>query len=247
MDNWGKVAARLKRLDGEIERLKTIEQPVTAIGGWLEIPNGSWSYASTTTITVPSGAASIYAVGDQVRLKQGGAYKYFYIVAVADTLLTVTGGSDYSVAEATITDAAFSKGGGVGHPGFFNYTVVWTATGTNPTLGNGTLEGRFWLSGRAVTIVIFLTFGSTTAMGTGNHWLSLPITAASGLYDNTARFRDAGVANYVRLASIITTQSPDNITTFTSLTGNENTWTPTIPFAMGKGDTLVIQLPYLAA
>jgi len=129
----------LSELDSIKRRLQFQERLGTGLGaGWNGV--SGWSYASATTITVPSGAASIYAVGDQVRLKQGGAYKYFSVVTVADTLLTVTGGSDFSVADLTITDAAFSKGGGVGHPGWFNLgTPTWTtsdAAFTNQPVNN---------------------------------------------------------------------------------------------------------------
>jgi hypothetical protein len=41
--------------------------------------------------------------GDKIKLTQT-TVKYFYIVGVANTLLTVTGGSDYTVANAAITN-----------------------------------------------------------------------------------------------------------------------------------------------
>lgn len=144
-------------------------------GGWLEITDGAWSYASATTITVPSGAANIYAVGDQIRLKQGGGYKYFSVVSVADTTLTVTGGSDYSVANAAITDAAFSKGGGVGHPGWFNWAATWTGFSSAPL----TTLARFSINQRICSFFI-----EPTDAGTSNATsmaASLPIAAAADL------------------------------------------------------------------
>ena len=101
--------------------------------GWTPARQ-SWAYASATTITVPSGAELIYSVGDKIRFKQGAEYKYFYIIAVADTLLTVTGGSDYTVATPTaITDIYYSKAASsVGFPknGFSIGTPTWTTSGT---------------------------------------------------------------------------------------------------------------------
>ena len=128
--------------------------------------------------------------------------------------------------------------------GWQSYTPTWTASTTNPTLGNGTLTGKYIQIGKLVVLNISFTFGSTTAFGTGDHYLSLPVEAASGLYDGSARFRDTGIANYARIAGIATSLSSTKITLFTSLTGNDNNWTPTIPFAMGNGDTLVIQIVY---
>jgi hypothetical protein len=78
------------------------------LSGWAPAIE-TWAYASATTITVPSGATSRYQKGDKIRLKQGGEYKYFYIVSVSDTTLTITGGSDYTLANAAITDNYYSK------------------------------------------------------------------------------------------------------------------------------------------
>ncbi len=43
--------------------------------GW-QPANETWTYASATTITVPSGAASKYAKGDKIKLTQT-TVKYF--------------------------------------------------------------------------------------------------------------------------------------------------------------------------
>lgn len=127
------------------------------------------------------------------------------------------------------------------------YVPAWTASTSNPTLGDGTLQGRYIQVGKLVIVFISFVFGSTTSFGVGNHYISLPFEAQSsggGLFDGFARFRDAGVANYFRIAGVATSLSSTEITLFTSLTGNDNNWTPTIPFSMRSGDTLVIQLMY---
>lgn len=86
--------------------------------GW-KLAAETWAYASATTITVPSGAASKYSIGDKIKLTQT-TVKYFYITAVADTVLTVTGGTDYTVANATISANYYSKDQSpVGFPGGF--------------------------------------------------------------------------------------------------------------------------------
>ena len=54
--------------------------------GWIPVSD-TWTYASATTITVPSGATSKYKVGQGVKLTQSGTVKYFYIVGVTNTLL----------------------------------------------------------------------------------------------------------------------------------------------------------------
>lgn len=74
------------------------------------------------------------------------------------------------------------------------FTPAWTAATTNPTLGNGTLVGRYMRIGRTVHVSITLTAGSTTNVGSGTYLFSLPFTAANnGVgYLGTARFTVGG-------------------------------------------------------
>jgi microcystin-dependent protein len=96
----------------------------------------TWTYASATTITVPTGATERYQKGDKIRLKQGGAYKYFTVTTVASTLLTITS-KTYTLTNDTITDNYVSKfenpvgfegvGGGVPVGGI----IAWSGTIAN--------------------------------------------------------------------------------------------------------------------
>ena len=88
--------------------------------GWTS-PGETWTYASATTFTIADNGdiadmTDRYQAGDFIRLKQGAAYLYFMIsaVAYAEPTTTVTvnkditgGGSD--IANATITDNYYSK------------------------------------------------------------------------------------------------------------------------------------------
>jgi len=58
--------------------------------GWIQVTE-TWAYASATTITVPTGAATRWCVGDKWKLTSNGVVLYGYISAVANTQLTVTG------------------------------------------------------------------------------------------------------------------------------------------------------------
>lgn len=82
----------------------------TGWDGWM-IANETWTYASaddpTFTITVPSGAASKYSEGMRIKLTQT-TDKYFIITKVADTVLTVYGGTDYDLVDAAITSPYYS-------------------------------------------------------------------------------------------------------------------------------------------
>jgi len=140
--------------------------------GWCDIDE-LWAYASASTITVPTGAASRFHVGDKLRLTQT-TVKYFYVVAVADTVLTVTGGSDYTVANAAISSIAYSRcERPFGFPDFFSYT---------PTIGNvmGSDIGyaRFSIKGNLVSVEVQVKVNATnqvvtvtcpTAVSNNNH------------------------------------------------------------------------------
>ncbi|MBI0293283.1 hypothetical protein JBE04_01910 [Streptomyces sp. PRKS01-29] len=60
---------------------------------------------------------------------------------------------------------------------FVSYTPTWTGT-SNPSIGNGTLQGRYWRHGSNITGIINLTIGSTTSLGSGNYFWGLPTDAA---------------------------------------------------------------------
>ena len=155
--------------------------------GWIDATDETWTYASATTFTVPTDLTALFPIGAKIRLKQGGAFKYFSVVAAGygapNTTVVVTGGSIYSLANAAITDNAYSYvATPQGFPGFFNYVAVWSAVGgTPPAIGNGTLTGRFRVIGGVCTYTWKLIFGSTSTYGVGNSWwtVTLPLNSSN--------------------------------------------------------------------
>lgn len=145
--------------------------------GWI-FPNITPTYASAYTMTVPSGAASIYQKGDKVRFKQGADYKYMYIIGVADTVLTLTGGSDYTVATPTaITDFYYShQSNPMGFPAYFNFTPTIT--------GGGGIVGTFDYTNTLYGFRIINSFchifmdGAITNVGSwsGVIYITLPVS-----------------------------------------------------------------------
>lgn len=61
------------------------------------------------------------------------------------------------------------------------YTPTWTASTTDPTLGNGVLEGWAVEVGKLTFFVVELTFGSTTDPGSGTWDFGLPSQPRSSL------------------------------------------------------------------
>jgi len=140
--------------------------------GWVSAGE-SWSYASASTITVPSGAASKYSVGMKIKITQT-TDKFFYISAVADTVLTVNGAGLYTVANAAITSPYYSS---QATPHNFPMTMI-----------PGYVKCKVWLSAdqtaipnATVTDVEFDTedYDIGSNFNTGTHTFTAPV---SGYY-----------------------------------------------------------------
>lgn len=89
------------------------------------------------------------------------------------------------------------------------YTPSWTASTTNPTLGNGSLFGRYALIGKTCYVLIRFTFGSTSNAGVGAWRFSLPIAVSSNWGDvaMVARWTDSGTAHHLGVVTSITTST----------------------------------------
>ena len=147
--------------------------------GW-NIVDETWTYASATTINVPSGATGRFQKGDRLRLKQGAGYKYYYVVGVASTLLTVTGGTDYTVANAAITDIYFSREvNPIGFPDTFAFTpVVTSASGTLTTVS---AEGTIKIYKTRVEVKIKYAISNNGTGATGLY-LTIPVSPSPDYY-----------------------------------------------------------------
>lgn len=76
------------------------------------------------------------------------------------------------------------------------YTPTWAATGGTPTIGNGTLTGRYLAAGDLCHFNLALTMGSTTSLSTHTAWtFSLPVTGAATAVAQVWAL-DAGTAYY---------------------------------------------------
>lgn len=232
----------------EVLTNKTLTSPLLqgTVDGWISA-NATWTYASATTITVPSGAASKYAVGDRIKLTQT-TVKYFVVTGVADTVLTVTGGSDYSVANAAISANYYSH---VDTPVGFPSTFSYTPTFTNFTIGNGTITyAKFMMSGKKVSVRVRVVLGSSSAMGNTPE-LSLPVTSATYVIHaplGFANLQDTGTNQFKGFVNYFNTTNvffQNLAVTGSNITGG--TITSTVPFTWTTSDEFHLNFNYEAA
>ena len=93
-----------------------------------------------------------------------------------------------------------------------DYTPTWTVvTGTNPTIGNGTIAGRWRSDGSVIEINVKVTAGSTTTYGSGNYRISVPsgkspdTTVSGHRVVGSAMFTDSSTGNHYPGVSRINT------------------------------------------
>jgi len=123
-----------------------------------------------------------------------------------------------------------------------SYSPTWTASTTNPTLGNGGLIGTYLNAGKLVMYRIRVAFGSTTTVGSGTYTWTLPVAAitTSVPVGMAVCFDASAVTNNTRqafsTASGISLQSEAGAAV-----------THASPFAWATGDLITITGTYEAA
>lgn len=121
------------------------------------------------------------------------------------------------------------------------YTPAWTASTTNPTLGNGTITGAYKIQGRTLFTRIHLTMGSTTTFGAGRYSFSLPgaAVAVAARQVVSAVCMDASPVAYYPCVAFI---DPSG-STFARIAepAGSNGVSPTAPFTWAQDDQLVIE------
>jgi hypothetical protein len=123
-----------------------------------------------------------------------------------------------------------------------NYTPTWTAASVNPTLGNGTLQGVYIKTGKRVDVQLYLVIGSTTTLGTGVWYFSLPFIPSTGLaWIGSGLALISGTAFYVLAAQSMTDASGRMILT---ADGAGNQVSPTSPGAWPSNSYLAVSLSY---
>jgi hypothetical protein len=96
-----------------------------------------------------------------------------YRVLFPDAVLV---GAFYSDGMSPVAFGSFVNIEGTPVTDWISYQPVWSSTGTPPTLGNGTLTGKFKLVGDSQEVHFELNGGTTTSAGTGGYTFTVPLT-----------------------------------------------------------------------
>lgn len=123
-----------------------------------------------------------------------------------------------------------------------SYTPTWTASVSNPALGNGSFQyAAYTRKGRRVSVDVSLVMGSTTTFGTGVWRISLPVAVSSGVGAiGPAWAIDATNVPYVM--SVEAGVGLAYVTFYTDQVGGQVG--PSNPFAWAQDDRLRFSIEY---
>jgi len=128
------------------------------------------------------------------------------------------------------------------------YTPTWTATGGTPTIGNGTLTGKYTVINNWCSGSISMALGSTSSISGTTEWRwSLPVSAAnSSLFDTlgAALVSDTGTSLYRGVAIYVPT---NNIGVYASESAFSVSATTPFTFTPANADKVTISFAYEVA
>ena len=124
------------------------------------------------------------------------------------------------------------------------FTPTWTASTTNPAIGNGTISARWFKIGNLIFFRIKVTAGSTTTFGTGSYTFTLtglptPVAGIRQVIPAGIYARGAGSTAFQGLLNGSLAMPLYVTTAFTALASTTAAW--------ASGDTFEITGHYLAA
>jgi len=125
------------------------------------------------------------------------------------------------------------------------FTPTWTATTTNPAIGNGFIGGSYTRVGKLIVGNAYVIAGSTTTYGAGAYLLSLPVAGSVQLGTvGSASLLDAS-GGYIAYHG---TSIFNSSTQLEFRIGNGlGLFSPTVPVTMADSDQLRIDFCYEAA
>ena len=147
------------------------------------------------------------------------------------------------LAGATITDNSTAAGDNVNEiwDSYAAITPVWRGTTTDPVVGNGSVSGRVYRSGRKLKVDVTLSCGSTTTYGVGAWYFTLPAPFAAFVSKTqatgSARVLDSGTQYYA--GTVVITAGSGQIYAFATQGFNSAS-----PMTWATGDTLSFSIEF---
>lgn len=132
-----------------------------------------------------------------------------------------------------------------------SFVPNFTASVTDPVIGDGTVLGKYKQIGKTVFLKINIVMGNSTTFGSGNYNISLPVTAkdnsgiilpATYLQNGTGYFLGSAINEYDGSNSHVTLMAIDSTTPAMATTVS-----PSVPFTWASTDTIHISGSYEAA
>jgi hypothetical protein len=212
--------------DGGIPTMNANSAKMVLVGNRLV----NWTGAATWTIQGTGHSVS----GNAISLNAGTNSVTFSSNCVGVNF------KDNYIPSATFSDSAggLTNGNDITY-GAVTYTPTWTADGTAPDLGNGTLTGAYWREGQFLHVNITLTPGGTTTFGTNAWHFSVPQSAARTT-TGSALMTDTGTALYAGTSRIASTASTVEVYGYNVA----NAATSAIPFTWASTDVLTLDIVY---
>ena len=212
-----------------------------ANNAWIQ-PTGCFSFTQSSGVGIASGTF------------QASSSMTSFQIAIYNPVAP-TGASSLYFDDLYVGPQAVSWG--VPITDWVSYTPTWSSSGTQPSVGNGTIQGFWKRVGDTGFYRIILSVGTTTSLGTGTYIFSIPsgqtfdTTKMSNVGDRTnlgtARILDNGATLYYG-AIEYAAGSQVSIRVFATATGanpvsvyNVNNFTATSPFSMGNADGVVLE------
>jgi hypothetical protein len=175
----------------------------------------------------------------------------FATAAARDSAITAPIHGQMAYTQDTSTLWVFTAGvGWVSHgasSGWIPYTPTWTAFTTNPTIGNGTLDGSYQKVGRMVSFRARILVGTTTTVGSGTYFVSVPFatSAATPIQLASGMLNDASASTWYRFQGWLPTSS--NLIQFPTGDGTVAQWNAAAPVVLANGDNFIVTGTYEAA
>lgn len=198
----------------------------------LAIASGKLPYGSGTDAF---SLADLTAAG-RALLDDADAAAQLTTLGISTFVKTFLDDADAATARATL-GAAATLGA------WTDYTPTWTTDTTPPTLGNGTVVGRYkQLDSKTYAIRINFTFGSTSATGTGTWHFSLPdgLTSIAAVQPLAAHINDADVQHYPAIAYVANDTKITQVVPSDSANPRVVGVIPNLPMTWATGDQLDI-------